>query len=92
MNIKINERIWNDIIIVLYSTGIKATNRREWLPHKCNVRKGIKIHVTVDIKKKKIVSLDVTSEEVYDGNRLTETNRRCFRKQYSEKSNCKRSI
>ncbi|MFZ0223028.1 MAG: transposase [Candidatus Nitrosopolaris sp.] len=71
MNIKINERIWNDIIIVLYSTGIKATNRREWLPHKCNVRKGIKIHVTVDIKKKKIVSLDVTSEEVYDGNRLT---------------------
>ncbi|MGC1931700.1 MAG: hypothetical protein WA667_22250 [Candidatus Nitrosopolaris sp.] len=28
---------------------------------------GIKIHVAVDIKKKKIVSLDVTSEEVYGG-------------------------
>lgn len=36
---------------------------------KWNVRKGyLKIHVVaVDIEKKKIVSLDVTSEEVYDG-------------------------
>ena len=51
-------------------TGIKVTNRGEWLPHKWNVRrKGyLKIHVVaVDIKKKKIVSLDVTSEEVHDG-------------------------
>ena len=71
LNIKINERIGNDIIIVLDSTGIKVTNRGEWLPHKWNVRKGyLKIHVAVDIRKKKIVSLDVTSEEVYDGSRL----------------------
>ena len=36
--------------------------------HKWNVRKGyLKIHVVaVDIKKKKIVSLDVTSEEVHE--------------------------
>jgi hypothetical protein len=27
-------------------------------------------HVAIDIKKKKIVSLEVTSEEVHDGNRL----------------------
>ncbi len=71
LDIKINERIGNDIVIVLDSTGIKVTNRGEWLPHKWNVRKGyLKIHVAVDIKKKKIVSLDVTSEEVYDGSRL----------------------
>ncbi|MFL6380615.1 MAG: transposase [Nitrososphaeraceae archaeon] len=72
---KINVRIGNDIIIVLDSTGIKVTNRGECLPHhKWNVRKGyLKIHVAVDIKKKKIVSLDVTSEEVYDdGSRLKE--------------------
>ena len=40
---------------------------------KWNVRKGyLKIHiVTVDIKKKKIVSLEVTSEEIHDdGSRL----------------------
>ena len=29
-----------------------------------------KIHVAIDIKKKKIVSLEVTSEEIHDGSRL----------------------
>jgi transposase len=71
LDIKINERIGNDIVIVLDSTGIKVTNRGEWFPHKWNVRKGyLKIHVAVDIRKKKIVSLDVTSEEVHDSTRL----------------------
>jgi hypothetical protein len=38
--------------MVLDSTGIKVTNRGEWLPHKWNIRKGyLKIHVAVDIKK-----------------------------------------
>ena len=61
----------NDIVIALDSTGIKITNRGEWLPHKWNVRKGyLKIHVAVDIKKRKIVSLEVTSEEIHDGSRL----------------------
>jgi hypothetical protein len=69
LDIRINKRIGNDdIVIVLDSTGIKVTNRGEWLPHKWNIRKGyIKIHVAVDIKKKKIVSLEVTTEEVHDG-------------------------
>jgi hypothetical protein len=71
LDIEISERIGNDIVIALDSTGIKVTNRGEWLPHKWNVRKGyLKIHVAVDIKKKKIVSLEVTSEEIHDGNRL----------------------
>ena len=71
LDIRINERIGNDIVIVLDSTGIKVTNRGEWLPHKWNVRKGyLKIHLAVDIKKKKIVALDVTSEEVHDSSRL----------------------
>jgi DDE family transposase len=35
--------------------------------HKWHVRKGyLKIHVAVDIKKKRILSLEVTSEEVHD--------------------------
>jgi Transposase DDE domain len=68
LDIRINKRIGNDIIIVLDSTGIKVTNRGEWLPHKWNIRKGyLKIHVAVDVKKKKIVSLEVTTEEVHDG-------------------------
>jgi hypothetical protein len=40
-------------------------------PHKWNVRKGYLINVAVDIRKKKIVSPDVTSEEVvHDGTML----------------------
>jgi hypothetical protein len=36
--------------------------------HKWHVRKGyLKIHVAVDIKKKRILSLEVASEEVHDG-------------------------
>ena len=40
-------------------------------PHKWHIRKGyLKIHVAVDIKKKRILSLEVTSEEVHDGKML----------------------
>src|SRR6188472_3763397 len=72
LDIKINERLLgNDIVIALDSTGIKVANRGEWIRHKWHVRKGyLKIHVAVDIKKKKIVSLEVTSEEVHDSKML----------------------
>ena len=40
-------------------------------PSQMEPKKGyLKIHVAVDIKKKKIVSLEVTSEEIHDGGRL----------------------
>jgi IS5 family transposase len=71
LEIKISEKLGNDIVIALDSTGIKVANRGEWLPHKWNVRKGyLKIHVAIDIKKKRILSLEVTSEEVHDGKML----------------------
>src|SRR4051794_13278292 len=39
--------------------------------HKWHVRKGyLKIHVAIDIKRKRILSLEVTSEEVHDGKML----------------------
>src|SRR2546423_14471427 len=66
LEIKINEKLGNDIVIALdSSTGIKVANRGEWMRHKWHIRKGyLKIHVVaVDIKKKKrILSLEVTSE------------------------------
>jgi hypothetical protein len=68
LEIKINEKLGNDIIIALDSTGLKVANRGEWMCHKWHVRKGyLKIHIAVDIKKKRILSLEVTSEEVHDG-------------------------
>src|SRR5206468_3989132 len=55
----------------LDSTGIKVANRGEWMRYKWHVRKGyLKIHVAVDIKKKRILSLEVTSEDVHDGKML----------------------
>jgi hypothetical protein len=61
----------NDVIIAIDSTGIKVTNRGEWMRHKwhCKSRKGyLKIHVAIDINnnKIKILSLNVTSEKVHD--------------------------
>lgn len=71
LEIKINEQLGNDIVIALDSTGIKVANRGEWMRHKWHVRKGyLKIHVAVDIKKKRILSLEVTSEEIHDGKML----------------------
>ena len=72
LEIKINEKLGNDIVIAIDGTGIKVTNRGEWMRHKWHVRKGyLKIHVAVDIKKKRILSLEVTSEEVHDGRMLS---------------------
>jgi hypothetical protein len=72
LEIKFNVNVGNDIVIALDSTGIKLANRGEWMHHKWHVgRKGyLKIHMAVDIKKKRILSLEVTSEEVHDGKML----------------------
>ena len=54
-------------VIAIDSTGIKVTNRGEWIRHKWKVKRGyLKIHIAVDIKRKRILSLDVTSEQVHD--------------------------
>lgn len=74
LNIKINDDNMKSIlhddnfVIAIDSTGVKVTKRGEWIRHKWNVRRGyLKIHVAVDIKRKRILSLHVTSEEVHDG-------------------------
>jgi hypothetical protein len=59
------------IIITIDSSGIKKTNRGQWMNKKWNVqkqnRKGyLKIHVAVDIKSKEILSMEITDEHVHD--------------------------
>ena len=42
----------NDVVIAIDSTGIKVTNRGEWMRHKWHCKSGkgyLKIHVAVDI-------------------------------------------
>jgi hypothetical protein len=63
----------DDLIISIDSTGIKITNRGQWMDEKWNTqnRKGyLKIHVAVNIKTKKIIVLEVTDEKVHDGKML----------------------
>ena len=59
----------DDIVIAIDSTGIKVTNRGQWLRDKWNIRKKgyLKIHVAVNVKTKEILSLEVTDEKVHDG-------------------------
>ena len=63
-------------VVVVDSTGIKVTNRGEWILDKWKnkrKRKGfIKIHVAVNTKTKKIISMVVTKENVHDGKILKE--------------------
>lgn len=57
----------DNFVIAIDSTGLKVTNRGEWIRHKWKVKRGyLKIHIAVDIKRKRILSLDVTSEKVHD--------------------------
>ena len=62
----------NDVVIIIAadSTGIKVTNRGQWMQDKWNVKnkKGyLKIHVAVNIKTREILALEVTDEKVHDG-------------------------
>lgn len=60
-----------DVTIAIDSSGIKVSNRGEWIRQKWKVRRGfIKIHLAVDVKTKQIISMEVTKEDVPDGRML----------------------
>lgn len=59
-----------DMVIAIDSTGIKVTNRGQWMQEKWHIKKKkgyLKIHVAVNIKTKEILALEVTDEKVHDG-------------------------
>jgi len=60
-----------DVTIAVDSTGIKVTNRGEWIRKKWKVKRGfIKVHIAVDTKTKQILAIEVTREDVGDGRML----------------------
>ena len=60
-----------DVTIAVDSTGIKVSNRGEWIRHKWQVKRGfVKFHVAVDVKTGKMLSVEVTEEGVGDGRML----------------------
>ena len=59
----------NDLIIAIDSTGIKVTNRGQWMYDKWNIGKNkgyLKIHIAVNIQTKQILALEVTYEKIHD--------------------------
>ena len=67
-----------EVVIAVDSTGIKVTNRGEWMRKR---RKGyIKIHVGVDTKTKQVVSLEVTDDRTDEGEKLMPLVKRAKRK------------
>ncbi|MDG6988707.1 MAG: IS5 family transposase [Nitrososphaerota archaeon] len=60
-----------DVTIAVDSTGIKVSNRGEWIRHKWAVKRGfVKFHLAVDVKTGKMLSVEVTEENVPDGKML----------------------
>jgi IS5 family transposase len=66
------ERSYGDnLVIAVDASGIKVANRGDWMRHKWKVRRGyLKIHIAVDVKRKKILALKVTDEKTGDGGML----------------------
>lgn len=62
----------HDIVLAVDSTGIKVTNRGEWMRHKWNgKRRGfLKIHVGVDVNTKQILAIKITDEHSHDSKSL----------------------
>ncbi|TLY13537.1 MAG: transposase [Thaumarchaeota archaeon] len=56
-----------DVTITIDSTGIKISNRGEWIRQKWMVKSGfVKVHLAVDTKIRKILLMQVTKEDVHD--------------------------
>ncbi len=58
----------NDIVVAVDSTGMKVTNRGDWLREKHGVeRKGwIKVHIAVDVETRRPITFEITDERTTD--------------------------
>ncbi|KXB08526.1 hypothetical protein AKJ56_01050 [candidate division MSBL1 archaeon SCGC-AAA382N08] len=56
------------VVAAVDATGVKVTNRGEWLRkyHKKERRGWIKVHVAVDVESKELLSIEVTDEKTGD--------------------------
>jgi IS5 family transposase len=72
LDVKLDEEDYeNDVVLAVDASGIKVSNRGEWIRHKWKIKRGyLKIHIAVDVKRKKILALEVTDEKVSDGRML----------------------
>ena len=68
LNVKLGEEDYgNDLVIAVDASGIKVSNRGDWMRRRWKMRRGyLKIHIAVDVKRKRILALEVTDEKVGD--------------------------
>lgn len=56
-----------EVVVSVDSSGIKVSNRGEWMREKWKVRRGwLKVHIAVDENGKQVVAIEVTDEKVGD--------------------------
>ena len=65
LNVPIPE---NDIVVAVDSTGIKVTNRGDWMReiHGVQHKGWIKVHIAVDVETRKPVAFEITDERITD--------------------------
>ncbi|GLI46283.1 hypothetical protein MBOURGENBZM_10750 [Methanoculleus bourgensis] len=62
-----SELLTEDGIIAVDSTGIKVTNRGEWMREKWEVHRGwLKVHAIIDVETNQVLGLEVTDESLPD--------------------------
>jgi IS5 family transposase len=68
LEVKVDEEDYgNDLVIAVDASGVKVSNRGDWMRRKWRTRRGyLKIHIAVDVKRKRILALEVTDEKVGD--------------------------
>jgi len=89
LDVKLDEEAYgDDLVIAVDASGIKVTNRGDWMRRKWKMRRGyLKIHIAVDTKQKKILALKVTDEKTGDGGML-----KPLLKEASKKGNVTKAI
>jgi hypothetical protein len=61
-----------NVVVAVDSTGIKVSNRGEWMREKWKVRRGwIKVHVMIDVETNEILGLEITDERTSDEETFT---------------------
>ncbi len=58
-----------EIVVAIDSTGMKVTNRGEWMRIKhrgCKRRGWVKVHITVDVETKELLAIEITDERTTD--------------------------
>jgi hypothetical protein len=73
MNVDLASQVMvdGDVTIAVDSSGIKVSNRGEWMRHKWKAKRGfIKAHIAVNTETKQIIAMEITKENVSDGRML----------------------